>query len=222
LGQETPAQNPSRAGDWLARPSVAALYAVTTLLIASAAARSVYRAHTDRMRSTTGAAEWIWYSSRILEPRPLRFIATREFELPVSPAAARAKLFVDREHALYVNGERVGSGIQARGDPLAIYEIAPHLRAGVNRLAVEAASPTGIGGILFSLDVDGYGRDALVSDGRWRVDLAREAILRGGRFVPQVWGRPPQFPWGYPRMPRPEETESLESQVSSLRSGSRN
>jgi hypothetical protein len=104
-----------------------------------------------------------------------------------------------------VNGVRAGGGAQRRGDPLALYDAAPLLREGVNRVAIEAASPTGIGGILFSLDLDAYGRDALVSDGLWRVDLSPEAVERGARYAPRVWGRPPQYPWGYPRMPRPSE-----------------
>jgi hypothetical protein len=79
------------------------------------------------------------------------------------------------------------------------------LVAGSNRVAIEAASPTGLGGVLFAMDVEGFGRDALVSDGGWRVDLEPSARERGGRYRPVVWGRPPQSPWGYPRMPRPNE-----------------
>jgi len=157
------------------------------------------------MLQRTGGAEWIWYSPAGPEPRPLRFYATRDFELPSAPSRATAKLAVDRAHVLYVNGERVGAGEIRPGDPLRVYGIAGRLHAGVNRIAIEASSPTGVGGILFSLDLDGFGRDALVSDRRWRVDLSSEAVTRGARYRPVVWGRPPQFPWGYPRMPRPNE-----------------
>lgn len=157
------------------------------------------------MRLSTGSAEWIWYSSRVPEPRLVRFWATRDFILPRAPSRATAKLFVDSEHVLYVNGERLGGRAQRRGDPLAVYDAAPLLREGSNRVAIEAASPTGVGGILFSLDLDSYGRDALVSDGGWKVDPSPEGIVRGARFAPVVWGRPPQYPWGYPRMPRPGE-----------------
>ncbi len=86
---------------------------------------------------------------------------------------------------------------------------APLLCEGENRVTIEAASPRGVGGILFSLDVEGLGRDALFTDGGWRVDLSRGAISGGGRYRPVVWGRPPQYPWGYPRMPRPDEASSL-------------
>jgi hypothetical protein len=43
------------------------------------------------------------------------------------------------------------------------------------------------------------------SDGRWRVDPSRDAIQSGGRYRAEVWGRPPMYPWGWPRLPRPNE-----------------
>jgi hypothetical protein len=137
----------------------------------------------------------------------LRFYATRDFELPAAPSRATAKLFVDPEHVLYVNGARVSGGLQRRGEPLALIAIARYLKRGLNRVSIEASSATGIGGILFSLDLDAYGRNAVCTDGSWRVDLSPTAIVSGGRYRPEVWGRPPQYPWGYPRMPRPEEME---------------
>jgi hypothetical protein len=160
------------------------------------------------MHLATGRAEWIWYTSSMPVPRPLRFWATRDFELPEKPGRATGKVFVDREHVLFVNGARAGGGAQRPGDPLALYEVAPLLHEGSNRLMIEAASPTGIGGVLFSLDIENFGRGALVSDGGWRVELRHPAVSRGRRYRPVVWGRPPQYPWGYPRMPRPEEIGS--------------
>jgi len=202
LGQETP---PSARPTLLARPFGATLYAIASLVVAAAALSALRGAHEDRMFLATGRAEWIWYSSGTAQPQPVRFFATRAFELPGAPTGATAKLFVDREHTLWVNGRRVGGGSQKPGDPLRVYALVPYLREGVNRIVIEASSPTGVGGILFALDCDAYGRDALVSDGRWRVDLSTEAATEGGRYRPIVWGRPPQPPGGYPRMPRPEE-----------------
>ncbi len=152
-----------------------------------------------------GRATWLWYTSLVPVPRPIRFYATRDFELPRAPSRATAKVFVDREHVLYVNGLRAGAGSQRPGDALRLYDLALFLRAGVNRIAIEAASPTGIGGVLFSLDLDLFGRDAVVSDGLWRVDLDPASLQRGARYRPVVWGKPPQYPWGYPRMPGPGE-----------------
>jgi hypothetical protein len=191
----------------LARPGAAWLFVLTVAVVGVAAARALARAHGDRMHGATGRAEWIWYTYPIPQPAPIRFFATRAFALAEKPGRALAKLFVDREHVLWVNGERAGAGQQRSGDPLALYEIASFLRAGENRVTIEAASPTGVGGILLSVDIQGFGRDALVTDGDWRVDPSRDSIAGTGRYRPVVWGRPPQYPWGYPRMPRPEEIE---------------
>lgn len=160
------------------------------------AALALHRARADRAHGTTGPAEWIWYSSRVPKPVPLRFYAVREFELTAVPPRSTARVFVDREHVLYVNGERAGGGTQRPGDALATYELASLLRPGGNRVVIEAASPTGIGGILFALDLGGQ---LLVSDGRWRVDRDPAALTGPGRYRPVVWGKPPQYPWGYPR-----------------------
>jgi len=189
----------------LSRPAPSVLYALAVLVAGAAALVSLARAHTDRLSSHTGAAEWIWYTSRLPRPQPLEFYATRDVVLPERPARATAKLFVDRAHVLWVNGRRAGEGTQRPGDPLAVYGLEDFLKPGANRIAVGASHPTGAGGILFSLDVSGHGRNALVSDGDWRVDLDPAAIRSGGRYLPMVWGRPPQYPWGYPRMPRPNE-----------------
>jgi hypothetical protein len=202
LGQETPRP---RERSVLARPAAAALYAIATLVCAAAAIAAVLAAHADRLALETGGAQWIWYSEGPIRPAPLRFFATRELDLPEAPVKATAKVFVDREHALFVNGAAVGAGLQRPGDPLRVYRLTPFLKAGINRIVIEASSPTGVGGILFSLDLDGFGRDAVVSDRLWRVDLSPEARTAGGRYRPMVWGRPPLEPWGYPRMPRPEE-----------------
>jgi len=194
LRQETP----SRSRSFWSRPAPAALFAIAVALIGSATARVLYRAHAGRSLLSTGRAEWIWYSSRVPKPVSLRFYAAREFTLTGSPAGATARVFVDREHILYVNGQRAGAGTQRPGDPLAVYEVARFLHSGANRIAIEAASSTGIGGILFWMDGAGPAGELLVSDGRWRVDRDAAALMGGARYRPMVWGRPPQYPWGYP------------------------
>jgi hypothetical protein len=189
------------------RPGFALLYALALTIVAAGAIRATLRAHSDRELSRTGEARWIWYSREIKEPRPISFVATRDVVFDRAPARATAKIFADRWHVLWVNGRRAGAGSQQPGARLALYEIAPLLSRGVNRIAVEAGSDTGAGGLLFSLDLSGSGRDAVVSDVRWRVDASRDAIRSGGRYRPAVWGRPPMYPWGWPRLPRPNEAE---------------
>ncbi len=187
------------------RPSFALLYILALTLAATGAIRATLRAHAERELSRTGTAQWIWYSRDLKAPGPLAFVATRDVVLDRSPDRATAKVLADAWHVLWVNGERVGGGKHAPGDPLALYEAAPWFRSGVNRIAVEAGSETGLGGLLFSLDLSLAGRDAVVSDERWRVDISPAAIVSGGRYRAAVWGRPPMYPWGWPRLPRPNE-----------------
>jgi hypothetical protein len=201
----------------LSRPLPAMLYGLAVLLLLCAAVRSTLRAHADRELLETGEARWIWYTKELRRPAPLAFFATRDFLLEKVPARATAKLFVDQRHVLFVNGVRAGSGAQRPGDPLLLRDLRPLLRVGINRLAIEAQSANGVGGILFALDLSGAGRNALVSDGRWRVDLSPDALRRGARFRAQVWGRPPMYPWGYPRMPRPNETTRSSSPLFAVR-----
>ena len=195
-----------QATDPLSRPAIAWFFVLFVAISAVAAVRATFYIHAEREYSRTGDARWIWYSRDVKEPAPLSFVATRDVVLNRAPSRATAKVFGDAWHVLWVNGARAGGGRQRPGDPLALYEVAPFLRAGVNRIAIESGSDSSIGGLLFSLDLSDRGRDAVVSDGRWRVDPSRGAISSGGRYRPDVWGRPPMYPWGWPRVPRPNET----------------
>jgi len=195
----------SRPDSLFSRPLFAFLYVALLAITAAAAIRATLAAHADREMSKTGRAEWIWYTREVKEPAPIAFVATRDVVLDRAPSRAMAKIFADRWHVLWVNGQRAGSGRQQPGDPLILHEIAELLSRGVNRIAIEAGSETGVGGLLFSLDLEGSGRDAVFSDARWRVDPSRVAIRSGGRYRAEVWGRPPMYPWGWPRLPRPNE-----------------
>lgn len=201
-GSEPPTPESARG---FSRPAVAWAYALAVAIAGMAAARATLQAHAEREYSRTGGARWIWYSRDVKEPRELAFVATRDVVLGRRPTRATAKLFGDRWHVLWVNGRRVGGARQRPGDPLALYEVARYLGPGTNRIAIESGSDTGVGGLLFSLDLSDWGRDACVSDGRWRVDPSRRAISTGGRYRPDVWGSPPMYPWGWPRVPRPDE-----------------
>ena len=145
----------------------------------------------------TGAARWIWFRLDIKQPGPLRFYAERDFRLETVPASAKAKLFVDRRGSLILNGTRFPASEQRPGSRLKVLEVAPVLVTGLNRAVIEAESPTGAGGVLFCLDLPG-GR-SVVSDGSWRVSLSQAVLARGGGAPAGVWGRPPMYPWGYPR-----------------------
>ena len=200
--------DPVTGRSFSSRPAVAWLYALAVLIAGVAAVRSLLGAHAEREYSRTGSAKWIWYSRDVRQPREIAFVATRDVVLGRKPARATAKLFADQWHVLWINGQKVGGARHKPGDPLSLYQVGRFLGPGANRIAIEAGSETGIGGVLFSLDLSDWGRDAVVSDGRWRVDPSRDAIASGGRFRPDVWGSPPMYPWGWPRLPRPEEMAS--------------
>lgn len=191
MGQEKPSA--ARFGRFSKFFTAAAL-----VIAAGAALTALWRARQDRRFLITGPARWIWYTRQIPEPAPLRFRAWKDFRLDGEPpASAPARLFGDREWVLEINDQRAGSGAQSPGDPLAVFELAPMLRTGANRVLIEAASPNGVGGLLYWMDLGG-GR-VLVTDATWRVER-----LPAGAEGPQpaaVWGRPPLYPWGYPRLP---------------------
>jgi hypothetical protein len=171
---------------------------VALLLAVGAVLSAAWRAVEDRRFLHTGSARWIWYTREIREPVPLRFRVWKQFHLAAAPpAAARALLFGDREWALQIGGKTVASGVQTPGDPLAILDLAPFLREGENRISIDAASPNGVGGLLFWMDL-GEGR-TVVSDGTWQVERLPAGTERPHPAA--IWGRPPMYPWGYPSLP---------------------
>jgi len=142
--------------------------------------------------SVTGDALWIWSTDDVKSPAPARFTAVRSFVLDADAPSARAKIFVDHAYRLLIDGRVAGSGSKKAGDPLDVWDFPGGLRRGAHVLAIDAESATGIGGILFALDVPGVGRGAVVSDATWTI-AGRPAF---------VWGAPPMYPWGFPALPR--------------------
>jgi hypothetical protein len=179
------------------RPVPAAAFLLVFLIVAAAAALAGARALRDRSNLETGGARWIWFAVDIEEPKPVHFFARRDFALARVPRSATALLFVDRQGVLTVNSSRFRLPEQRPGSPLAAVEIAPALNAGVNRVGIEAESPTGAGGILFHLDLPGG--EHVDSDATWRVSGSSQELSRGAGTPAAVWGRPPMYPWKYPR-----------------------
>jgi hypothetical protein len=183
-------------GNLVSRSFRAALVLIVVGIVAAAGVLAL--AGNLRERSlVTGAARWIWFSLDIDEAGPLRFYAQRDFTLETVPASAKAKLFIDRRGSLIINGSRFVISEQRPGSRLRVLEVAPALVTGVNRTVIEAESPTGAGGILFCLDLP-QGR-RVVSDRSWRVSLSQAVLARGGGAPAGVWGKPPMYPWGYPK-----------------------
>jgi hypothetical protein len=157
--------------------------------------RLLIRASADHVSLRTGDARWIWATRDLPEAVPLRFVASREFERgSASTGQAIARIFADRRYVLRINDTLIGSAEQKPGDPLRSYDVSRFLRPGRNRIWIEAWNPSGAGGILFWLD-PGDGRP-VVSNSSWKIESESE----GGRNGLAVeWGRPPMYPWGYPR-----------------------
>jgi hypothetical protein len=154
----------------------------------------------------TGPAEWIWVTD-VLNPihaQGALFVASLRLEAP--PPAALLKVCGDREYVAYVNGTPAACGWSRPGFRLDLFDIAHLLKQGGNVIAVEVRSPTPVGALLLALDVDGVGRNVLVS-GRSFVARSRFALSASDpsdRPVPVSWGMPPRFPWGYPHpLPHP-------------------
>ncbi len=169
--------------------------------------------------SPVADASWIWAAAPEEQAVPSAFYALRDFALPAQPSAARLWLLGDEEYVVFVNGQRLGSNRYRAGAPLDVYDPAPLLRAGNNRLHAEVRSTWGKGGLLVSLQVR-YSEDddfetVLVSDGSWHVAEQHQlGLVRGWLPLPlvsagaatatendpkpQLWGRPPTGRWGLP------------------------
>lgn len=162
---------------------------IAGLAVAAAAAIRAVDLDWRRMEiSTTGRAKWIWITDDVKVPRPVKFSATRSFLLDRPLAGAKARIFVDRSYRLFLDRVLIGAGGQKPGDPMDAYDLSRKFGAGRHDLVIEAESPTGIGGILFGLDLELLGRNAVVSDESWSVD----------GHAPFVWGMPPIYPWDFP------------------------
>ena len=169
--------------------------AIVWLLAIAASAGAAIRAVDLTWRrlesSETGRARWIWSTDDVKTPHPVRFTARRSIVIEETVTDARAKIFVDRAYRLRLDGREIGAGGMTPGRPMDVWDLSAALPRGVHTFEIDAESPTGIGGILFGLDVSGHGRNAVVSDATWTID-GRAAF---------VWGEPPMYPWGFPPLP---------------------
>jgi hypothetical protein len=167
----------------------------------------------------TGEARWIWKWQDRNTKTPLAFYAVRDFDLKEVPAKARLLALADEEYILYLNGKRVGSGSYRQDSRLDVYEAAPLLRQGGNRLVAELRSSRGAGGFLAQLIDTKTGEPIVWTDESWTLfDRYHIGLLRGwlpavppsgpaGLAAPPeglagepafVWGFPPVGRWGNP------------------------
>jgi hypothetical protein len=189
----------SERGNFFSRPFPAALLLLAVLLLAAATILAWVRAARDRANLVTDGARWIWFTLDVYDQKPAHFWAWRELALDAVPARTAAKLFIDPRGSLTVNGSKFPRVEQRPGSPLAVFDIAAALVPGPNRIVIEAESPTGAGGILFCLELPGGRR--VISDSTWRIALSEASVGREDQRA-AVWGSPPMYPWGYPRISR--------------------
>ena len=182
-----------------------ALALVTTVVVLALAlaARALPGARARGLPTAT--ARWIWKDVEWDDHQPAAFYLLRDFDLASPPASARLLVTADEEYVLTLNGRQVGAGAFQPGAILDVYEAAPFLRPGANRLMVEVRSARGAGGLLASL-VDGAGRLLVGTDDRWRLFPNYELGLARG-WLPldhgapvYCWGYPPMGRWGRPRL----------------------
>ena len=170
------------------------------------AAITVHAFWTRELSHLTGRAQWIWVTD-VLTPihtQGALFVATLRLHAP--PPGALLKVCGDREYVVYINGTPAACGWSRPGFRLDLYDVGHLLRQGENLIAAEVRSPTPVGALLLALDVDGVGRNVLVSGPAFvaRSEFSLAVTDPSDRPVPVRWGTPPRFPWGYPKpLPHP-------------------
>lgn len=164
-----------------------------------------------RMEQTEPAlgACWIWARGVAEMGEPTAFWAVRDFVL-ASEGPAWIVLAADEEYVLWVNGVRVGSGVYRPRAPAHLYELTDYLDVGWNRLAIEARSHRGAGGILASLRIGQVDQPSLVTDDTWRIVRQDDPRVLGGLALPEEQTEPPQV-WGLGRAGRwrPEPADGV-------------
>ncbi len=203
------------------------LAVIAGIVLLSLLLRGQYR---RELYHLTGEASWMWVTDDVAELRPLAGVFVHRFDLTDRPKSAVAKVCGDREFVLWVNGHLVTTGHNRPGFTLEVVPVTDLMRPGSNVIAVEAASPTPVGAVLFALDLepgprglregDPRGRSAIVSGRDWRVLTRWDAsLLESGTAegsVPWIWGRPPDHPWSYP-VPHLQETPLIQAMTGELK-----
>jgi len=173
---------------------------------------AVNRFWTRELSHLTGSAEWIWTTSALEQVKPTAALFVARLDLETPPPSALLKVCGDQEYVVYLNGSPAACGWSRPGFRLDLYEVGHLLKQGRNVIAVEVRSPTPVGGLLLALDVEGVGPNVLVSGPAFAL---RQRFALGPNdpsdvHVPVRWGKPPRYPWDYPRaLPRPYTLDEI-------------
>ena len=185
------------------------LLAVAGLLVVLLAVEAGWgRFRQAPMRALTADAKWIWAPGAASRTEPVAFYAVRDFSLDDADRELELLLAVDEEYLVWINGVLLGAGALQGDGRLDRWSVpTATLREGANRVAVEARSRRGAGGLLAAARHDG--RTIFVSgDEGWRVFAAhRPGIVAGWTpldlgLVPKSWQFPPTGRWRATESPR--------------------
>ncbi len=107
---------------------------------------------------TWADAKWVWDEpdantvAQNNEPRYLR----RTFDLAAKPSAAELWITVDNVYVVYVNGQKIG--MDSEWSTVEKYDVARHLVAGKNVLAIKATNKEGVAGAIARLHIKTAGK----------------------------------------------------------------
>jgi signal transduction histidine kinase len=117
---------------------------------------------------TNGLGSWIW-EERTVDNQTCQFWNTFEIPAAGKVAKARLKMTADNQFALFLDGQKLGRGVEWR--EIYVFDLTQMLTPGRHVLAVECYNGAFFAGMLFGLRVDlADGRSIEVkSDNSWRV-----------------------------------------------------
>ena len=142
------------------RKSIAVVFALVSMLGAVNAAVA---------QDAKSTPSWIWHAEG--DPRTDAPAGSRYFRktltLDKAPDAANLEITADNHFVVWINGKNVGSGDEWA--TLFSFDVARHLKAGKNILAVEGINDSGPAGLVVRIHGKADGKAfAVVSDGSWK------------------------------------------------------
>jgi putative membrane-bound dehydrogenase-like protein len=148
-------------------------------------------------------AKWIWDQPEA-ESQPqsndTRYVR-RTFEVKGDVAKANLRITCDNEYVAYINGKKIGG--DAEWNSVEVYDVAKHLVAGKNLLAIEARNQGGVAGLIAALHVRTKDKKDLyvVTDAQCKITQLKDANWLTTDFQDTAWanaavlGDPGIGPW---------------------------
>src|SRR5262245_3864150 len=118
-----------------------------------------------------GGAVWVWDQAdahQTPQTNETRFLR-RSFTLPAAAVKAELWITADNQYTAYVNGQKLGG--DSEWNTVEKYDVAKHLKAGKNVLAIEARNQGGPAGVIARLHITTLPKPPLAKGGNGGVDL---------------------------------------------------